>query len=234
MALLSSDGSAAPATENDRYTLVTEHCDLEGYERGIRHQRRQLARLYGALVERDETLTRRDFRPYFSGIDSPDTRKRGRYGSLPQFYSVASEQLPNLPGVTEAENGFRFVGVDADAVDVETRPLSELRADPETDARTHLAEVHGPGADETETLLAAFRVVREQGKVTTDDLEDDRRFRNLDVDELADVPHIERGSEDTTAEDIQLSSLDTLADLEDAQRRAAEPPTETWSFVGEQ
>lgn len=234
MALLRSEG-AAGLTDDGIRSVVYDHADLPEYRQARADSAKALRSLYRALIHRDEDMARMHLRDYFvpARVSAPN---QGSYKNFGRFYEeLGREQLVALPGIETTEGGrLRFVGVDPGAIDAETRPLEEIRDDPRTEAWIHLADTHGPDTDAYEDLLELFDVIREDGEITTDELADDFHLPSVGdyTDELAGLPYIEQTVETITANDIRLSELDTLADLEAARERVPDR-RETWTFHGE-
>lgn len=210
--------------------------------------------MYRALIRRDETLTQMDLRPFFISAETESADQR-LFASFRKWWSeIGRTQLAELPGVRSVDGGLRFVGIDpANAEDMDlvldlgddelVRPLEDIRNDPSVRARIAAEDLHGPEPDDVERLMDLFSHVCTAGRISSEELA--RRSGTVrspnaastlpDLSEferdLERLPGIRRAREDTRPEDVQLSELETPADLDTARERIEANSTVVWRHV---
>lgn len=239
MALLSSSGGTHAPTSQGIQDALKEHCSFEGHRPATSAQRASIRDMYDALARHESVLDQQALEPYFVPIENNPDPKNGRYSTYDYnrfFDEVARPQLRNLPGVTEKADGWAFVGLSPDEVDLgdsRLRAVDDLREHPRTEAENAIDRVAGPGSDKHNNLLALWDTIGEAGEITAGELREKQALRRIDIehlaDDLADIPHIERRVEEPPEpEDIEIS---TYADVLEA-RGAVDAETKTiWEYV---
>lgn len=226
-----------------RRTVASKCVTFEARPEVLGWQREVLAECYGALMRHEGEHGIHDLRRHFNSYGTEEP-KQGIYASPAKWYKdIGRSQLLELPGVEPAADGtsVEFVGIEAnEATDVDgvtdedLLALDEYRDAPRTRIRRALDVRYDPyGMAYADLLALADAVVEADGDVSPEDLDGDYKLPNLsdvDADELADLPHIERETVRVTSEDIALDDLDTLADLEAAKERVASGSETVYRF----
>jgi hypothetical protein len=221
---------------------VSRHCEFGGYgglsathELAVQDMLRYLV----GVGEADRDALLEFFRP----IDAHPDPDAWRYSEWmgDQWWRDVGSQLEEIPGVQPpADDGdtWRFVGVPADALDAEehTRPLEDLRADPEFRVEIALNERgvgigKDVGSGVRDELLAAWEHLRAHGEASPDELER-RALRRTSIDEIAEdleaLPNVERVEEHPPEpEDLEIS---TYADVLAAKEAVDRDVTVEWRY----
>lgn len=219
------------------------------------HLRSNLLSMYGALVRSERPMGREDLRPYFTSFGS-DAPKQALYADPAKWWdgvgyetdpaenAPGREQLIALPGIySHRGEAVVFKGLtpeDAEQLRLDDEdlvaPLDKYRSAPKTVARRHLDERVGPHADEHADLLTLWVALRDaDGSVKAEDINREYTLPSLTsdlADRLAGLPGIERERVNLRAEDVELDSLETLADLRAAEERVEGPTKTTFEYVG--
>lgn len=253
-----SDTDRLALTAQGRREAIYGLLDLSEHHNDSKtHQVRNLNAACGALMRREGSHTQADLRPHFKSAGTEDVDQR-LFASFRKWWSeIGREQLLELPGVTEDDDGLRFNGIDPSADDSDlglvldlsddelTVPLSALRNDPTTKARNALDERVDPHSDEHEKVLDLFETIRMAGREGIEPEALARRTNGvrspgaagntatLDgfTSTLSSLPGVRKERINVTPEDVELDDLATLADLDAARARIESTPTVVWRCV---
>lgn len=196
----------------------------------------------------------RTIRPYFTSFGTEEP-KQALYADHSKWWAgegyetsaaenaPGREQLIALPGIVgHRGEALVFEGLtpeDAENLRLDDEdlvaPLDEYRSAPKTVVRRHLDERVGPNADEHADLLTLWVALRDaDGAVKAEDIDREYTLPSLSglADRLAGLPGIERERVNLRAEDVEIDSLETLADLRAAEERVEGPTETTFEYVG--
>lgn len=238
MSLLAS--ADAGLTDQGVQAVVGEGVDLSGWYREPQTATSfSLYAMLRALVVSEEPVSRSDLLVHHRGVEGGDyDPDRGRYSSRMSrdwFADVGRPALLSLPGVSEADGGLAFTGVDAsDYAEDETRPLDEFRSDPLVRVEAALDRFEVPrDADRRDDYMSLVAHLAAVESAPTEEL--DRKLRRTDA-EVADLaptletlPGVERETETPPSpSEIEVS---TMMDVLEGYERLDRDATEVWRFA---